>query len=186
MKHLLKNKSFVIRRPKSDETLVIVTSDHAHSLTINGYPSRGNDILGMAQKSKSDGIPYTTLTYGTGHYGYQVSVDDDGKARRTDPSTQNTTAFDYVQQAAIFTDENAHAGNDVLVYATGELLDVTYFVYDFNRLRALMFETGPMAHLFHKVHEQSYVAHVISYAARIGRFRDNKLVNLFMESLGVV
>lgn len=28
-----------------------------------------------------------------------------------------------------------------------------------------------MAHLFHRVHEQSYVAHVISYAARIGRFR---------------
>lgn len=43
-----------------------------------------------------------------------------------------------------------------------------------------------MAHLFHKIHEQSYVAHVISYAAHIGRFRDSKTVNSFMESLGVV
>lgn len=117
---IIYKKISICPRHKADETLVIVTSDHAHSLTINGYPSRGNDILGVAQQSKADGIPYTTLTYGTGHYGYQVSVDADGKATRTDPSTQNTTAYDYVQQVAIFTDENAHAGNDVLVYATGE------------------------------------------------------------------
>lgn len=42
-----------------------------------------------------------------------------------------------------------------------------------------------MAHLFHRVHEQSYVAHVISYAARIGRFRDNQLVQSFLDMLGI-
>lgn len=122
----LMNFFFLFFRHKADETLVIVTSDHAHSLSINGYPKLGNDILGIAQNSKTDGIPYTTLTYATGYYGYQVNVDDDGKAQRKDPSKENTTAYDYVQQTAIFTDENAHGGNDVLVYATGNFFPVDF------------------------------------------------------------
>lgn len=56
-----------------DESLIIVTADHSHSLSINGYADRGNDIFGIAQKSKFDGIPYTTLTYATGGPdGFQV------------------------------------------------------------------------------------------------------------------
>ncbi len=29
-----------------DETLLIVTADHAHTMSIAGYPSRGNSIIG--------------------------------------------------------------------------------------------------------------------------------------------
>lgn len=155
-------RSICPNRDDLDETLVIVTADHAHTLSINGYPARGSNILGVAQKSKIDQIPYTTLTYGTGGpASFQMIVDDSGMVQRRNPSLENTSAYDYVQQAAILTDENTHGGTDVTIHAR-----------------------GPMSHLFHRVHEQSYVAHVISYAARIGRFRDNQLVQDVLDVLG--
>lgn len=153
---------FGFRRNDLDDTLIIVTADHAHTLSINGYPKRGNDIFGVAQKSKADGVPYTTLTYATGGAAsFQMITDENGKVHRKDPSLDKTDAFDYVQQAAILTDENTHGGSDVTIHAI-----------------------GPMAHLFHRVHEQNYVAHVISYAARIGRFRDTEVVKNVLDLLG--
>lgn len=137
-----------------DDTLVIVTSDHTHALSINGNPPRGNNILGASEKSKVDGVPYTTLSYATGasnnyHYYAEMVNSNEPRVFREDPSKSITTDFEYSQQAGILTDEALHGGGEVIIYAT-----------------------GPMAHLFHSVHEQNYVAHVVAYASRTGPYHE--------------
>lgn len=58
-----------------DDTLIVVTSDHAHAMSLNGYPTRGNPILGSSDRyGGDDGIPYLTLSYANGP-GYRKEVD---------------------------------------------------------------------------------------------------------------
>lgn len=123
------------------DTLLAVTADHAHALTINGLAPRGNPILGLSRfNENSSQLPYTTLIYGNGP-GHQ--------SPRNDPSTgpNSTDSPYYVQYAAIHQDEAFHDGSDVGVFAA-----------------------GPFAHLFQGVQEQSYIGHVISYAMCIGEY----------------
>src|SRR6202007_3001044 len=60
-------------------TLVVVTADHDHTMTFNGYSHKGNPILGKVTDIKqttvqgasvlakaADGKPYTTLVFGNG------------------------------------------------------------------------------------------------------------------------
>ncbi|KAI1285278.1 Alkaline phosphatase, tissue-nonspecific isozyme [Halotydeus destructor] len=123
-----------------DETLLVVTADHAHTLTINGYPARGQSIFGFSDlKETNTNMQFTTLMYGNGpgHH-----------SPRIDPLTQQTDALEYRHSSGVHLVDSAHGGEDVALYST-----------------------GPMAHLFHSLHEQPYVAHVIAYAACIGNFK---------------
>ncbi|XP_050308194.1 alkaline phosphatase, tissue-nonspecific isozyme-like [Anthonomus grandis grandis] len=127
-------------------TLIIVTSDHSHSMVFTGYPDRSQGVLGVSN-SKMDNVPYTNLLYGTGGPNNYQFVVEENKVKRPDPTAENITDFEYSQQSVVLNDEVTHSGTDVLVYAR-----------------------GPMAHLFNSVHEQSYVAYAISYAMQIGIF----------------
>ncbi len=128
----------------TDETLIIVTADHSHSLTINGYPKRGNPILGVAVDvdgevmTGTDGKPYTTLAFANGPGGNK-----EPKAR-PDITMEQATDPDYIQQALVPLPSETHTGEDVGIYAI-----------------------GPWAHLFQNTVEENYIFHVMDYATKI-------------------
>ncbi|XP_025199754.1 alkaline phosphatase-like isoform X2 [Melanaphis sacchari] len=137
-----------------EDTLIIVTSDHANSLSINGYPKRGNNILDVAGTSETDYVKYTTLTYSIGYAKRPVYTRVGSLVIRQDPAISSTSSHDYTQQVGIPEETGVHGGSDVAVYAK-----------------------GPMGHLFHSIHEQNYIAHAIAYATKIGFYQNEQLQN---------
>ncbi|XP_078575058.1 alkaline phosphatase-like [Branchiostoma floridae x Branchiostoma japonicum] len=137
-----------------DETLIVVTADHAHTVSLGGWDTaRASPIFGkldpdyvvesVGDKLVPDGKPYTALQYGTGP-GYNIS------ALREDITNVNTANPDYVHQSAVPMIRESHVAEDVAIFAD-----------------------GPMAHLFHGVHEQNYIAHVMKYAACLGEYAED-------------
>lgn len=55
-----------------NDTLIVVTADHAHTMSHSGYPERGTNILGIASTSDVDNLPFTILSYANGP-GYRPS-----------------------------------------------------------------------------------------------------------------
>ncbi|XP_022104253.1 alkaline phosphatase, tissue-nonspecific isozyme-like isoform X2 [Acanthaster planci] len=129
-----------------EDTLVIVTADHSHVMTISGYPNRGNPILGLYDLGVGDDdLPFTTIGYSNGPGGIaeQNSYNLSGARRNLTGVDTETPRFN--QPAIVPLGSETHGGEDVAIYAN-----------------------GPMSHLFHGVHEQNYMAHVVRYAACLG------------------
>ncbi|KAF5271194.1 hypothetical protein FQA39_LY08201 [Lamprigera yunnana] len=122
----------------SNDTLIIVTADHSHTMNINGYPERGADVLGIGGWG-IDFKRYTTISYANGP-GYRKEVDG-----RYDPSKDNLTDIDYRYPSLVPLISETHGGDDVAIYAR-----------------------GPWAHLFSGVVEQNFIHHAINFAACIG------------------
>ncbi|XP_046389629.1 alkaline phosphatase, tissue-nonspecific isozyme-like [Ischnura elegans] len=93
-----------------ERTLVVLTADHSHVLTLGGTGTkRGNPILGVdAKVSDVDGLPYTTLLYSSGP-GFG----------RENLTSVDTGAKNVVQQSAVPRLWATHGGEDVPVYAKG-------------------------------------------------------------------
>nr|XP_016996727.2 membrane-bound alkaline phosphatase [Drosophila takahashii] len=126
-----------------EETLIVVTSDHAHPLTISGYPGRGTPILGLNQDDTDvNGIKYATLNYAVGTEQY---LDEHGQ--RIDLSDK-IGAEDFIHPSYIHGLIGVHAGDDVGIFAT-----------------------GPQSHLFTGSMQQSTIPHAMAYASCIGNGR---------------
>ena len=114
------------------DTLILVTADHSHTLTISGYPRRGNPILGKVRSAVSEapdtdalGRPYTTLGYANGP-GYREEPAD-----LTDVDTQDR---DFLQPATIPLELETHGGEDVTAYARGPNAEKLRGVMEQNRI----------------------------------------------------
>ncbi|XP_019625110.1 PREDICTED: uncharacterized protein LOC109470587 [Branchiostoma belcheri] len=142
----------------TSDSLIVVTADHSHTLAFAGYPDRGHPIFGKNVYRYStpdndwDGLPYTTLLYGNGAgYGLEETTrGNDTHVTRQNITDVNTADKEYRQQSAVPLRSETHAGEDVIIMAD-----------------------GPMAHLFHGVQEQHYIAHVMMYAACLGEYTDH-------------
>jgi alkaline phosphatase len=106
-----------------DDTLILVTADHSHTLSFAGYPTRGNPILGevvrrgrdgtLKPSLDADGLPYTALQYANG----PGATKD--RAPRADLTGVDTTDPDFHQQALVPFGGETHGGDDVGVWARG-------------------------------------------------------------------
>lgn len=98
------------------DTLIVVTADHDHTMTMNGYSAKGNPILGLVadkdgnQATDVDGRPYTTLVFGNG---------SNRQATRPDLTSEQVQADDYLQEAGIRLSSETHGGGDVMLFADG-------------------------------------------------------------------
>lgn len=153
----------------TDDTLILVTADHSHVMTMSGYPSRGNPILGKVKSVDGNGkpsdafakdalgLPYTTISYANGP-GYTGATDQQPEGPKTYPlypatghkgismgrpdlTEVDTTAPSFMQEATVPMTSETHSGEDVALYAI-----------------------GPQAHLVSGLIEQNVIYHLMNRA----------------------
>ncbi|CAH2044363.1 unnamed protein product, partial [Iphiclides podalirius] len=124
-----------------DDSLIVVTADHAHVMTFNGYTRRGGDILGPSDDRDESGVPYMTLSYSNGP-GFRPHVNN----TRVDVTREsNYRQLEWMSHVDVPLESETHGGDDVAVFAS-----------------------GPHHQMFSGLYEQSQLPHLMAYAACIG------------------
>lgn len=128
------------------DTLIIVTADHSHVFTLAGYPTRGNNVLGLVRSNDAqgnadnrydldkNGLPYTAL-------GYQNGLGARATAERPSLTDLETTAPDFKQEAVVPFANETHGGEDVAVFAVGAGANLVHGVMEQNWIFQVMRES---------------------------------------------
>jgi alkaline phosphatase len=153
----------------ADDTLILVTADHSHTLTFVGYPVRGNPILGKVRGIGEEdageseyaldgtGKPFTTLVYanGPGNTGASDSQPAGPKTfphrgkgykpaqGRPDLTNVDTTAPDYMQESLVPLGNESHGGDDVGIWAIGPGSDAVRGNVEENTVFHFLLQANP-------------------------------------------
>ena len=144
-----------IEMTDEQETLIIVTADHEHSIAFNGYCGRGTPITGLCYGvddqgvkhsdelvTADDGKPYPVIGYLNGPGSVLVKQEDGSyKGERPDLTQEQATDPEYVQQALLPKSSESHSAEDVVAWAK-----------------------GPYAHLLGGTIEQNVIFHIMMHA----------------------
>ncbi|MDR6842468.1 alkaline phosphatase [Pseudoxanthomonas sacheonensis] len=152
-----------------EDTLILVTADHSHTLNFVGYPVRGNPMLGKVRGvggedgNRDDyardlnGLPYTTLNYanGPGYVGASNAQEAGPKKFLHEPSSSeaadgrpdltrvNTEDPDYLQEATTPLRAETHGGEDVGIWARGPGSDAVRGTVEQNTLYHFIVQATP-------------------------------------------
>lgn len=131
-----------------ENTLLLVTADHSHTLTLAGYPTRGNPMTALVTGNDDHGHPapepdrladgehYTSMNYRNGPGAVAMP--------RPAISADEAESPDYRQQALIPMYSETHGGEDVAVYGA-----------------------GPWSHLLGGTMEQHWLFHLMRHALTV-------------------
>jgi alkaline phosphatase len=153
----------------AEDTLIIVTADHSHTLSFMGYPVRGNPILGKVRGMGGEddtpgdlardatGQVFTTLVYanGPGYTGASnrqpagPKVFPHGPSSfepamgRPDLSNVDTEDPNYMQEALIPLKSESHSGEDVGIWARGPGADAVRGTVEQNTIYHFIVQATP-------------------------------------------
>ncbi|HSR66187.1 MAG TPA: alkaline phosphatase [Xanthomonadaceae bacterium] len=153
----------------AEDTLILVTADHSHTLAFVGYGERGNPILGKVRGTSGEegapgqlahdalGLPYTTLSYANGP-GYTGASSDQaqgpkhyphaGKGYRPSGGRPDLTAVDtadpdYLQESTVPFSGESHGGDDVGIWARGPGSDAVRGSVEQNAIFHVLLQATP-------------------------------------------
>jgi alkaline phosphatase len=132
--------AWLLTKVDLSETLIVVTADHSHTLTLAGYATRGNPILGDVVTNDGNGYPMGSVSLDLAGNPYTSLGYRDGPGASDKQSLENTDP-NYRQTALVPMDYETHGGEDVALYAV-----------------------GPQSQLFSGTLEQHWVFHALKYA----------------------